>query len=106
MAFIFLYLYLDKYLNIISNDKIKFEFSTHKLLNYAYRLYQLSKLGISPLMNDYLDQKNNLHLYNRFPTLENFEGQILEKQANFDDSNRVTLVSVLQKQYAGIETLI
>jgi hypothetical protein len=54
-------------------------------------------------MND-LDQKNNLHLYNRFPTLENFEGQILEKQANYDDSNRVTLVSVLQKQYAGIET--
>jgi hypothetical protein len=41
-------------------------------------------------MNDYLDQKNNLHsLYNR--TIENFEGQILEKQANYDDSNRVAL---------------
>ena len=38
----------------------------------------------SPLMNDYLDQKTNLQsLYNRFPTLENFEEQILEKQANF-----------------------
>jgi bacillithiol biosynthesis cysteine-adding enzyme BshC len=59
----------------------------------------------SLLMNDYLDQKNNLHsLYNRFPTIENFEGQILEKQANYDDSNRVALVSVLQKQYAPIET--
>ena len=59
----------------------------------------------SPLMNDYLDQKNNLHsLYNRFPTLENFEGQILEKQTNFDNSSRITLVSVLQKQYAGIES--
>jgi hypothetical protein len=57
------------------------------------------------LMNDYLDQKNNLHsLYNRFPQ------KILKdkslKQANYDDSNRVALVSVLQKQYAPIETLI
>lgn len=58
----------------------------------------------SPLMNDYLDQTNNLHaLYNRFPTLENFEAQILEKEANYDDSNRKTLVSVLQKQYAAIQ---
>jgi bacillithiol biosynthesis cysteine-adding enzyme BshC len=56
-------------------------------------------------MNDYLDQKTNLQsLYNRFPTLENFEGQILEKQANFDDTSRKTLVSVLQKQYLNIET--
>jgi hypothetical protein len=71
----------------------------HKLLNYAYRLYQLSKFRVFlPLMNDYLDQKTIYTLYNRFPTLENFEGQILEKQANFDNSNRVTLVSV-QKQY-------
>jgi bacillithiol biosynthesis cysteine-adding enzyme BshC len=59
----------------------------------------------SPLMNDYLDQKTNLQpLYNRFPTLENFEKQILEKQANFDDTSRKTLVSVLQKQYLNIET--
>ncbi|MFV5701863.1 bacillithiol biosynthesis cysteine-adding enzyme BshC [Flavobacterium sp. XS2P12] len=59
----------------------------------------------SPLMNDYLDQKTNLQsLYNRFPTLENFEEQILEKQANFDDTSRKTLVSVLQKQYLNVET--
>ena len=59
----------------------------------------------SPLMNDYLDQKTNLQsLYNRFPTLENFEEQILEKQANFDDTSRETLVSVLQKQYLTVET--
>ncbi|MBP6182405.1 bacillithiol biosynthesis cysteine-adding enzyme BshC [Flavobacterium sp.] len=59
----------------------------------------------SPLMNDYLDQKTNLQsLYNRFPTLENFEGQILEKQANFEDTSRKTLVSVLQKQYLNVET--
>jgi hypothetical protein len=37
-------------------------------------------------MNDYLDEKSNLQsLYNRFPTLENFEGQILEKQANYNN---------------------
>jgi len=59
----------------------------------------------SSLMNDYLDQKSELKpLYNRFPTLENFKAQITEKEVNFDDSTRTTLVSVLQKQYAGIET--
>ncbi len=58
----------------------------------------------SPLMNDYLDQNPKLQsLYNRFPTLENFEAQIAEKQANFNHNNRASLVSVLQKQYAGIE---
>jgi len=58
----------------------------------------------SPLMNDYLDQNPKLQsLYNRFPTLENFEAQIAEKQANFNHNNRTSLVSVLQKQYAGIE---
>jgi bacillithiol biosynthesis cysteine-adding enzyme BshC len=59
----------------------------------------------SPLMNDYLDEKSNLQsLYNRFPTLENFEGQVLEKQANYNNANRDTLVSVLEKQYSGIAT--
>lgn len=57
----------------------------------------------SPLMNDYLDEKSNLlPLYNRFPKLENFEAQILEKQANFDEGTRATLVSVIEKQYASI----
>lgn len=61
----------------------------------------------SPLMNDYLDQKPNLSsLYHRFPTLENFEEQILEKLNNFDDSSRAILVSVLQKQYQNIDTSI
>ncbi|MFV8369244.1 bacillithiol biosynthesis cysteine-adding enzyme BshC [Flavobacterium sp. LB2R40] len=61
----------------------------------------------SSLMNDYLDSNKNLQtLYNRFPTLENFEGQILEKQANFNDRSRATLVSVLEKQYATIETFV
>lgn len=57
----------------------------------------------STLMNDYLDQKPNLKdLYNRFPNLENFEGQINEKQNNFDDNSRAVLVSVLQKQYQNV----
>lgn len=61
----------------------------------------------SSLMNDYLDQKPNLQsLYHRFPTLENFEAQILEKQTNFNDASRATLISVLQKQYATIETSV
>jgi bacillithiol biosynthesis cysteine-adding enzyme BshC len=59
----------------------------------------------SPLMNDYLDHKTNLSsLYNRFPTLESFEAQILEKQNTFDNASRETLVTVLQKQYLKVET--
>ena len=70
----------------------------------------------SPLMNDYLNQKNELKsLYHRFPTLENFEEQIEEKKSNFngnfnDNVKRQTLVSVLKKQYTGLnisaETLV
>lgn len=57
----------------------------------------------TPLMNDYLDQKENLQsLYNRFPTLENFKEQVLEKQANFDAENRQVLVSVLKEQYQNL----
>ncbi|TDE51009.1 bacillithiol biosynthesis cysteine-adding enzyme BshC [Flavobacterium sp. GT3P67] len=59
----------------------------------------------STLMNDYLEEKSPLHsLYHRFPNLENFEAQIQEKQANFNDTSRASLVSVLQKQYATVET--
>ena len=61
----------------------------------------------SSLMKDYLDQKSNLHsLFHRFPTLENFEDQILEKQKNFDNASRKTLVTVLQKQYSTIESSV
>ncbi|QBN18328.1 bacillithiol biosynthesis cysteine-adding enzyme BshC [Flavobacterium nackdongense] len=77
----------------------------------------------SPLMNDYLDQKNNLQLLvNRFPSLENFEAQINEKKINFpspalregegaeinnttiSSNKRAILVSVLKAQYAKINT--
>lgn len=56
------------------------------------------------LIQDYLDQKPALQsLYNHFPTLENFEKQIQEKQSNFDNNNRVSLVDTLKKQYQNIE---
>lgn len=64
----------------------------------------------SPLMNDYLNQKPHLKsLYNRFPNLENFEAQIEEKKINFNSNDngnekRKILVSVLEKQYAKINT--
>ena len=58
----------------------------------------------SKLMQDYLDQKSELKpLYNHFPTLENFEKQITEKAANFDNNNRIPLVETLKKQYQNIE---
>jgi hypothetical protein len=55
-------------------------------------------------MNDYLDQKTIYTLY--ITTIEIFEGQILEKQANYDDSNRVALVSVLQNNMLLLKLLI
>ncbi|PKB17779.1 bacillithiol biosynthesis cysteine-adding enzyme BshC [Flavobacterium sp. 5] len=58
----------------------------------------------TPLMNDYLEQKTDLKpLYNNFPTLENFEKQIIEKKQNFNNENRITLVSTLKEQYSSIE---
>lgn len=61
----------------------------------------------STLMNDYLNQKATLTpLYKRFPKLENFEDQILEKKNNFDNTKRETLVAVLQKQYLNVETSV
>ncbi|MBP4138208.1 bacillithiol biosynthesis cysteine-adding enzyme BshC [Flavobacterium geliluteum] len=58
----------------------------------------------STLIHDYLEQKSDLNsLYNHFPTLENFEKQIAEKQNNFDNSNRIPLVETLKKQYQNIK---
>ena len=57
----------------------------------------------TPMMNDYLNQESNLQsFYNRFPTIENFENQIKEKQQNFNSNNREVLVSVLRKQYENL----
>jgi len=52
------------------------------------------------LIIDYLDEKPELQqLYHRFPTLENFQLQLQDKQQNFPHKNRAILVDELQKQY-------
>src|SRR5690625_5553915 len=54
----------------------------------------------SDLIIDYLDKKEVLKpFYNRFPEIENFKAQILEKAENFPSSNREILVQSLEKQY-------
>ena len=54
-------------------------------------------------MKDYLNQKSNLQsLYNHFPTIENFEKQLIEKQQNYNFNTREILVSVLKKQYEAL----
>lgn len=58
----------------------------------------------SKLIVDYLDEKSELQsLYNRFPKIENFQGQIDEKSKNFPFENREILVSELEKQYENFE---
>ena len=57
----------------------------------------------TPLMNDYLNQKSSLEaLYNHFPTIENFEKQLLEKQQNYNSNSREVLVKVLKEQYESL----
>lgn len=59
----------------------------------------------SSLICDYLDEKPELkNLYNRFPKLENFLDQIEEKKASYKKESRITLFSVLSKQYGNLET--
>ena len=51
----------------------------------------------SKLICDYLDEKENLKfLYNRFPRLEGFKDQILEKQSAYPEANRKVLQQSLQ----------
>lgn len=57
----------------------------------------------SKLIVDYLEEKSELRsLYNRFPTIENFQFQIEEKEKN-NNFNREVLVSALENQYQGFE---
>lgn len=57
----------------------------------------------TPITIDYLNQNTQLQsLYHRFPTVENFEKQIQEKQTQFTDSSRKVLVSALKKQYEKV----
>ncbi|MEI7510124.1 MAG: bacillithiol biosynthesis cysteine-adding enzyme BshC [Flavobacterium sp.] len=54
------------------------------------------------LITDYLDENSALkQLYNRFPKIENFKEQIIEKKENFPFENRQVLVSELENQYTN-----
>ncbi len=58
----------------------------------------------SSLLCDYLEEKEGLKpFYNRFPHLENFEAQLLEKSASFPHENRPALVNALKLQYDNVE---
>lgn len=58
----------------------------------------------SSLICDYLDEKPRLsQFYNRFPNVENFKSQILEKQLSFKKQSRDVLVSVLSNQYDSVD---
>jgi len=53
---------------------------------------------------NYISQKDSLKtFYHRFPILENFKAQIIEKTNSFPSSNREILVKELTKQYQGIK---
>ncbi len=57
----------------------------------------------SKLICDYLDQHEELKpFFNKYPTLENFEAQMQEKQANFPKEHRMVLVNALNNQYKGV----
>src|SRR5690606_12896078 len=54
----------------------------------------------SKLICDYLAEDENLkQFYNRFPNLENFKHQLIEKQKNFADENRHLLAKRIMFQY-------
>lgn len=58
----------------------------------------------SKLMCDYLDENQDVKpFYNRFPNIENFKNQIEEKRQVFTSQSRITLASVLTKQYQNIK---
>ena len=57
----------------------------------------------SDLISDYLDQKPSLQpFYGRFPVIENFEAQFLEKKKSFSQKNRLILSEVLKQQYRNL----
>jgi bacillithiol biosynthesis cysteine-adding enzyme BshC len=71
---------------------------------------QLDKVSLadahafSPFFLDYISDKEELRpFYNRFPRIENFAGQIKEKQQSFPPSNRTVLVETLRTQYEGFK---
>ena len=65
----------------------------------------------TPLVTDYLDQKENVkQFYELFPTLDNFGKQILTKKNNYNSSGgsekRTALVNLLKKQYDRLDVSV
>ena len=59
----------------------------------------------STIMSDYLEQSEKIApFYGNFPSIENFENQILSKQQSYSKDNREVLVSLLKQQYAEVST--
>ncbi|MFD2565411.1 bacillithiol biosynthesis cysteine-adding enzyme BshC [Aquimarina rubra] len=57
----------------------------------------------SSFICDYLDEKPELReFYHRFPKLDNFKDQLLEKQRSFPLENRQVLKTVLSSQYENV----
>ncbi|MFM7857984.1 MAG: bacillithiol biosynthesis BshC, partial [Flammeovirgaceae bacterium] len=57
-----------------------------------------------PFFLDYIEQSSSLQpFYHRFPTLQNFQGQLHDK-ASFTKANREILVTALIAQYRSLKT--
>lgn len=60
--------------------------------------------AFSSFFLDYIQQKQTLiPFYHRFPVVENFKEQVVEKSDTFPQPHRSVLVSTLQKQYESLK---
>ena len=65
-----------------------------------------SASAFSEFFLKYIEQHPDLiPFYNRYPSLDNFAGQLQDKAATFPDSSRQVLAASLRRQYQSIKTL-
>ena len=93
-----------QWLKFVTLLKIFLQMSLTECDCSAYIPFQ--KTGFfSTIMSDYLEQSEKIApFYSNFPSIENFENQILSKQQSYSKDNREVLVSVLKQQYAEVTT--
>ena len=59
----------------------------------------------SPLMKDYLAKEDQVkRLYHRYPNLDSFKEQIVEKSTSYSKSTRDVLVAAIEQQYVNVAT--
>ena len=59
----------------------------------------------SKLIVDYLNQDENLkQFYNRFPSIDEFANQIIEKESNYNSNHRRLLVDVFKAKYQKVDS--